>query len=146
MGGHSILYPPHLKKRGDTSPVFLTKLRPWSNVKNSSHKTWQTSYLVLKPLQIQTLREKSGETWHIMSPQSKKVGGTRPPCLPPNCARGSTIKSLSGKSRCRHSAVQIPEKFTVWVCYVTLALNCSCIPYPRSGLPLPVIFTKICFF
>jgi len=29
---------------------------------------------------------KSGGTWHSMSPPSKKVGGTRPPCLPPNCA------------------------------------------------------------
>jgi len=84
-GGHGILYPPHLKKRGDTSPVSPIKLRPWSNMKNSSHKTWQTSYLVLKPLQIQTLREKSGGTWHIMSPPSKK-GGASPPCPPPNCA------------------------------------------------------------
>jgi len=25
-------------------------------------------------------------TWHIMSPPSEKVGETRPPCPPPNCA------------------------------------------------------------
>jgi len=56
-----------------------------SNMKNSSRKTWQTSHLVLKPLQIQTLREKSGGTWHIMSHRLKKWG-TRPPCPPPNCA------------------------------------------------------------
>ena len=39
-----------------------------SNMKNYSRKTWQTSHLVLKPLRIQTLREKCGGTWHIMSP------------------------------------------------------------------------------
>jgi len=30
--------------------------------------------------------KKVGGTWHIMSPPFEKVGGTRPPCPPPNCA------------------------------------------------------------
>ena len=29
--------------------------------------------MVLKPLRIQTLRDKSGGTWHIMSPTSEKL-------------------------------------------------------------------------
>jgi len=39
----------------DTTPNSIstsTWLCVTSNVKNSSHKTWQTSHLVLKPLQI----------------------------------------------------------------------------------------------
>jgi len=39
---------------------------------------------------IKTLREKCGGTWHIMSLPPKKVGGTRPPCPPPNCAHGAS--------------------------------------------------------
>ena len=81
-GGTWHIISPHLKKRGDTSPVFLTKLRPWSNVKSSSHKTWQTSYLVLKPLQIQTLREKSGGTWHIIYPPPLKKWWGHVPRVP----------------------------------------------------------------
>ena len=49
-----------------------------SNMKNSSRKTWQTSHLVLKPLQIETLREKSKGSRHIMSPRLKKWGDTSP--------------------------------------------------------------------
>jgi len=33
-------------------------------------------------------------TWHIMSPPSEKVGGTRPPCPPPNCAHDHRKPSL----------------------------------------------------
>jgi len=75
-------------RKSDTTPNSFstsTWLGVTSNMKTSSHKTWQTSHLVLKHLQIQTLREKSGVTWHIMSPRIKKWG-TRPPCPPPNCA------------------------------------------------------------
>ena len=60
-----------------------------SNMKCSSHKTWHTSLLFLKPLKIQSLKRKSGGTWHIMSPPSEKVGGTRPPCPPPNSSHFS---------------------------------------------------------
>jgi len=74
-----------------------------SNLKNSSHKMWQTSNLVLKPLQIQTLGEKNGGTCHIMSPPSKKVRGTRPP---PNCAHAH--RSTACKTR-----VEITEKFAI---------------------------------
>jgi len=49
-----------------------------SNMKSSSHKTWQTSLLFLKPLQIQNLKRKSGGTWHIISPHLKKWGDTSP--------------------------------------------------------------------
>jgi len=49
-----------------------------SNMKNSLHKTWQTSLLFLKPLEIQNLRKKSGGTWHIMFPRLKKWGGHVP--------------------------------------------------------------------
>jgi len=31
-------------------------------------------------------KEKCGGTWHILSPLSEKVRGTRSPCPPPNCA------------------------------------------------------------
>jgi len=45
-----------------------------SNMKSSSHKTWQTS-LSLKSLQIQNLQRKSGGTWHITCPPYEKVEG-----------------------------------------------------------------------
>jgi len=73
----------------DTAPNSVstsTLLCVTPNMKNSSHKTWQTLYLVLKPLQIQTLREKSGGDMAYYVPPVQKSGGTRPPCPPPNCA------------------------------------------------------------
>jgi len=73
----------------DTKPNSVstsTWLCATSNMKKSSHKTWQTSRFVSKPLRIQTLREKSGGDTSYHVPSSKKVGGTRPPCPPPNCA------------------------------------------------------------
>ena len=49
-----------------------------SNMKNSSRKTWQTSHLFFKPLQIQTYDKKVGGRWHIMSPRLKKWRGHVP--------------------------------------------------------------------
>jgi len=57
-----------------------------SNMKSSSHKTWQTSLLFLKPLQIQNLKRKKVGEQGILYPPTWKSGGTRPPCSPPNCA------------------------------------------------------------
>jgi len=34
---------------------------------------------------LRNVKRKCGETWHIISPQPEKVGGTRCPCPPPNC-------------------------------------------------------------
>ena len=59
-----------------------------SNIKSSSHKTWQTSLLFLKPLQIQNLNIKKGWTWHIISPDWKS-GRTRSPSPPPNFAHAT---------------------------------------------------------
>jgi len=59
-----------------------------SNMKSTSHKTWQTSLLFLELLRMQNLKRKNGGTSHIMSPPPEKVEGTRPPCPPPNCAQG----------------------------------------------------------
>jgi len=56
------------------------------NMKSSSHKTWQTSLLFLKPLQIQNLKRKKWGGHGILSPSRLKKWGTRPPCPPPNCA------------------------------------------------------------
>jgi len=39
----------------------------------------------LKPLQIETLREKVGDMAYYVPPP-KIVEGTRPPCPPPHCA------------------------------------------------------------
>ena len=122
MGGHGILYPPHLKKRGDTSP---SKLRPWSNVKNSSHKTWQTSLLVLKPLQIQTLREKSGGDMAYYVPPSTKVGG-HVPRVPHQIAPMPTI-SIKSLTRVHLSTSRTLEclsahNFTNALCWVIEAL------------------------
>jgi len=48
-----------------------------SNKKSSSHKTWQTSLLFLKPLQIQNLNRKKWEGHRILcSPILKKWGDT----------------------------------------------------------------------
>jgi len=47
-----------------------------SNMKSSSHKTWQASLLFLKPLQIQNLkRKKWGDMAIYIPPPSKEVGG-----------------------------------------------------------------------
>jgi len=65
---------------------FATKLRPWFqrelamcnlpyNMKSSSHKTWQTSLLFLKPLKIKNLKRKRGG---ILYPPTWKSGGIRP--------------------------------------------------------------------
>jgi len=48
------------------------------NMKSSSPKTRQTSFLFLKPLQMQNLKKKVGGTWHILLPPSEKVGGHVP--------------------------------------------------------------------
>ena len=57
-----------------------------SNLKTSLHKTRQTLLLFLKPLQKQTLeRKKWGDMAYYIRPP-EKVGGTRPPCSPPNWA------------------------------------------------------------
>jgi len=72
-----------------TKLCFNVNLAMWnlrSDMKSSSHKTWQTSLLFLKPLQIQNLKRKSGEAWHIISAPPEKVGATRPPCPSQNCA------------------------------------------------------------
>ena len=61
-----------------------------SNMKRTSHKTWQTSLLFLELLQIKNLTRKSWGTWHITSPHLKKWGETslvsptklRPCCKP----------------------------------------------------------------
>ena len=77
----------------DTTPnsvLTSTWLCVTSNMKSSTHKTWQTSLLFLKPLQIQNLKRKTWGTWHIIPPPSEKVWGTRPPCPPPNCAHDVT--------------------------------------------------------
>ena len=61
-----------------------------SIMKSSSHKTWQTSLLFLKPLQTQNLkRKKWGDMTYYVLP-SEKMRGTRPPCPPPNCAHVSS--------------------------------------------------------
>jgi len=49
-----------------------------STVKIFSHKTWQTSFLFLKPLQVQNLRIKMWGTWNIISPPPEKSGETHP--------------------------------------------------------------------
>jgi len=59
-----------------------------SNMKSSWHKTWQTSLLFLKPLQIQNLKRKKWGDMTYYVPPVWKIGGTRPPCPPPNCAHG----------------------------------------------------------
>jgi len=65
----------------DTTPNSVsssTLLCVTSNMINSLHKMWQTSYLVLKPLHIQTLREKSERDMAYCVPLSKKVRGHVP--------------------------------------------------------------------
>jgi len=45
-----------------------------SKMKNSSHKTWQTSHLFLKPLQIQTYEKNVGRDMAYYVPRLKKWG------------------------------------------------------------------------
>jgi len=52
------------------------------NMKSSSHKTWQTSLLCLKPLQTHNLEKKVWGTRHIMSPPVSKSGGHTSPVSP----------------------------------------------------------------
>ena len=80
-----------LTESSNTTPNSVstsTWLCVTSNMISTSHKTWQTSLLFLKLLQIQNLKRKSGGTSHIMSPPPEKVGGHVPrvphqiaPCL-----------------------------------------------------------------
>ena len=64
-----------------------------SNLKSSSHKTWQTSVLFLKPLQIQNLRRKKVGGHDILSPPRLKKWGGHVPRVPhqiapmPLCAK-----------------------------------------------------------
>jgi len=52
---------------------------PLSNMNSSSHKTWQTSLLFLKPRQIQNLkRKKCGGHGILCPPRLKKWGDTSP--------------------------------------------------------------------
>jgi len=45
-----------------------------SNMKSNSHKTWQTSLLFLKPLQIQNLqRKKWGDMAYYVPPSEKNI-------------------------------------------------------------------------
>jgi len=48
-------------------------------------------FYFLKLSKYKTYKEESGGTWHIMSPPSEKVEGTRPPCPAPNCAHDSNL-------------------------------------------------------
>jgi len=48
------------------------------NLKSSSHKTWQTSLLLLKPLQIQNLKRTKWGDMAYYVPPSEKVGGHVP--------------------------------------------------------------------
>jgi len=56
------------------------------NTDSSAHKTWQTSFLFLNPLQIQNLKRKKWGDMTYYVPPAWKSGGTRSPCPPPNCA------------------------------------------------------------
>jgi len=55
-----------------------------SNMKSSSHNTWQTSLLFLKPLQIQNLKRKKWGGHDILCPPHLKKWGACPPSPPPN--------------------------------------------------------------
>jgi len=61
-----------------------------SNMQNSSHKTWKTSLLFLKPRQIQNPKRKRWGAWHVMSPPSEKVGG-HVPSVPHQIAPMTTL-------------------------------------------------------
>ena len=65
-------------------------------MKSTSHKTWQTSLSFLELLQIQILKRKSGETWHIIPLPLEKVGGTSPvsPTKLRPCPQGSVLAPL----------------------------------------------------
>jgi len=80
-------------------------------MKNSSHKTWQTSHLVLKPLQMQNLRKKSGGHSILCPPRPKKWGGTFP--VSPNKLR--PWWSIYGVHLCRSSLSLIgTEMINIW--------------------------------
>ena len=71
-------------------------VHPWSNMKSSSHKTWQTSLLYLKTSPNTKPKEKKvGGTWHIMSPSSEKLGG-HVPRVPHQIAPMATLSFDSG--------------------------------------------------
>ena len=55
-----------------------------SEMKSSSHKTWQTSLLFLKPLLIQHLKRKKSGGHGILCPPVSKSGGHTSPVSPTN--------------------------------------------------------------
>jgi len=61
-----------------------------SNMKSSSHKTWQRHFLFWNLSIYKILREKYGKTWRIISPLSKENGGTSFVSPPPNFAHEAT--------------------------------------------------------
>jgi len=107
---HNLSFPrfrinPTLKRDSTTGKFCFTWLRVTFNMKNSSHKTWQTSHLVLNPLQIQTLREYYSN--YIIFPICKKVRG-HAPCPPPNCAHDlDVLFSLSSVTFCLSICIHI---------------------------------------
>jgi len=56
-----------------------------------------------------------GGTWHTMSPPSEKVGGTRPPCPPPNCAHtcDTAVDHKLCTNQIRTQTASLPPSLTI---------------------------------
>ena len=96
-----------LTECSDTTPNSVstsTWLFATSNMKSTSHKTWQTPLLFLELLQIQNLKRKSEGTWHIISPPPEQVGG-HVSCFPHQISP-MPIRSFLPRARNEEAAIK----------------------------------------
>jgi len=100
--------------------INLTMCGFLSNMKSSSHKTWQTLLLFMKPLQIQNLKRKKWGVHGVSCPPSEKVGG-HVPRVPHQIAPMVVITFKAFGVRCYEAKLCV----TIWGVWLSLLKELS---------------------